>query len=206
MHVRTPSAGTLGGLQAVLPVVAGPCRERRKPKPMMNGLKESDEAVRPATAANKGAHAPAEPPEKGLNQGETGRPKHAPDAVPGKRGTGGRPDTASCRVKPEGASYGALPPCHAGGARCVLLRVEAGRGGWWRRRDVGDVRRRSVRAAARPPPPPAQRGSVPGAGCPAGGDTQAGRRDTTARDRGAGGQDRPESGCGRDPDASLRGR
>ena len=64
MHVRTPSAGTLGGLQAVLPVVAGPCRERRKPKPMMNGLKKSDEAVRPAMAANKGAHAPAEPPEE----------------------------------------------------------------------------------------------------------------------------------------------
>ena len=64
MHVRTPSAGTLGGLQAVLPVVAGPCRETRKPKPMMNGLKKSDEAVRPAMAANKGAHAPAEPPEE----------------------------------------------------------------------------------------------------------------------------------------------
>ena len=64
MHARTPSAGTLGGLQAVPPVVAGPCRERGKPKPMMNGLKKSDEAVRPAKAANRGALAPAEQPEE----------------------------------------------------------------------------------------------------------------------------------------------
>ncbi len=45
MHVRTPSVGTLGGLQTVPPVVAGPCRERRKPKPMMHGLKKSDGVV-----------------------------------------------------------------------------------------------------------------------------------------------------------------
>ncbi|MCY4430183.1 MAG: reverse transcriptase domain-containing protein, partial [Rhodospirillales bacterium] len=64
MHVRTPSVGTLGGLQAAPPVVAGPRRERSKPKPMMNGLKKSDEAVRPVRVANKGAHAPAEPPEE----------------------------------------------------------------------------------------------------------------------------------------------
>ena len=31
---------------------------------MMNGLKKSDEAVRPVRAANKGARAPAEPPEE----------------------------------------------------------------------------------------------------------------------------------------------
>ncbi len=45
MHVRTPSVGTLGGLRTIPPVVAGPCRERRKPKPMMDGLKKSDGAV-----------------------------------------------------------------------------------------------------------------------------------------------------------------
>ena len=64
MHVRTPSVGTLGGLQTVPHVVAGPRREWRTPKPMMNGLKKSDEAVRPARAANKGARASAEPPEE----------------------------------------------------------------------------------------------------------------------------------------------
>ena len=64
MHARTPSVGTLGGLQTGPPVVAGPHRERRKPKPVMNGLKKSDGAIRPVREANKGAHAPAEPPEE----------------------------------------------------------------------------------------------------------------------------------------------
>ena len=44
MHVRTPCVGTLGGLQTAPHVVAGPRREWRKPKPMMNGLKKSDGA------------------------------------------------------------------------------------------------------------------------------------------------------------------
>ena len=64
MHVRTPSVGTLGDLQTAPHVVAGPRRERSKPKPMMNGLKKSDEAVRPARATNKGVQAPAELPEE----------------------------------------------------------------------------------------------------------------------------------------------
>ena len=64
MHVRTPSVGTLGGLQTAPVVVKGPRREWRKPKPMMNGLKKSDEAVRPVRAANKGARASAESPEE----------------------------------------------------------------------------------------------------------------------------------------------
>ena len=42
----------------------GPHRERRKPKPMMHGMKKSDEAVRPVKAVNKGAHASAEPLEE----------------------------------------------------------------------------------------------------------------------------------------------
>ena len=74
MHVRTPSVGTLGGLQTVPPVVVGPRRERRMPKPMMNGLKKSDEAVRPVKAANKGARAPAESPEeRASTKGNPGR-------------------------------------------------------------------------------------------------------------------------------------
>ena len=64
MHVRTPSVGTLGGLRTALPVVAGPHRERRNPKPVMDGSKKSDEAIVPAMPANKGAHAPAEPAEE----------------------------------------------------------------------------------------------------------------------------------------------
>ena len=64
MHVRTPSVGTLGGLRTALPVVAGPHRERRKPKPVMYGSKKSDEAIVPAMPANKGAHASAEPAEE----------------------------------------------------------------------------------------------------------------------------------------------
>ena len=42
MHVRTPSVGTLGGLQTAPDVAKGPRREWRKPKPVMNGLKKSD--------------------------------------------------------------------------------------------------------------------------------------------------------------------
>ena len=64
MHVRTPCVGTLGGLQTAPDVVVGPRREWRKPKPMTNGLKKSDEAVRPVRAANKGARASAESPEE----------------------------------------------------------------------------------------------------------------------------------------------
>ena len=51
MHARTPCVGTLGGLQTAPDVVVGPRREWRKPKPMTNGLKKSDEAVRPVRAA-----------------------------------------------------------------------------------------------------------------------------------------------------------
>ena len=64
MHVRTPCVGTLGGLQTAPDVVVGPRRGWRKPKPMTNGLKKSDEAVRPMRAANKGARACAESPEE----------------------------------------------------------------------------------------------------------------------------------------------
>ena len=64
MHVRKPCVGTLGGLQTAPDVVVGPRREWSKPKPMMNGLKKSDEAIRPVRAANKGARVPAESPEE----------------------------------------------------------------------------------------------------------------------------------------------
>ena len=53
-----------GPLQRGPYVVKGPRREWRKPKPMMNGLKKSDEAIRPVRAANKGARASAESSEE----------------------------------------------------------------------------------------------------------------------------------------------
>ncbi len=70
---------------------------------------------------------------KGLDQGESGKPRHAPNAVSGKRDTGGGPDTASCGEKPAGASHGAFPPHDAGGAWRVVLRAEGGRGCWCRK-------------------------------------------------------------------------
>ena len=115
MHVRTPSVGTLGGLQTAPDVVKGPRREWRKPKPMMNGLKKSDEAIRPVWAANKGARASAESPEeRASTKGNSDRQNIAPNSVSGKRATGGGPDTESCGEKPEGTSHRALPPHHAG--------------------------------------------------------------------------------------------
>ena len=41
----------------------GAAEGRRIPNPMVSGMKKSDEAVLPVKAANKGAQAPAEPPE-----------------------------------------------------------------------------------------------------------------------------------------------
>ena len=65
---------------------------------MMHGMEKSDEAVLPVKAANKGAESDCGAAGgKGLNQGESGRSKHTPDAVPGKCGTGDGPDTASGR-------------------------------------------------------------------------------------------------------------
>ena len=164
MHVRTPCVGTLGGLQTAPDVVGGPRREWRKPKPMTNGLKKSDEAVRPVRAANKGARASAESPEERAST--KGNPERQSTRRTQRRASVtpcGGPDTASCREKPEGASHCALPPHHARSAAPGVLCTEAERCGRHRRRHVGYVRRRAGRAAARPAPTPAQRGSVPGA-------------------------------------------
>ena len=42
-------------------------------------------------------------------QGESEKPKHAPDTGPGKRVTGGRSDTAVCTTGTRGASHGVSP-------------------------------------------------------------------------------------------------
>ena len=50
----------LGGLHSAPAVEPGPQRKGAIPKPMMYGMKKSDEAVLPLKAANKGAQTPAE--------------------------------------------------------------------------------------------------------------------------------------------------
>ena len=62
---------------------------------------------------------------KGLNQGESGLPKHVPHPVSGKRATGGGPDTESfCRQSPEvGAGWFTdhVRICAGGAQQCAFL-------------------------------------------------------------------------------------
>ena len=62
---------------------------------------------------------------KGLNQGESGLPKHVPNPVSGKRATGGGPDTESfCRQSPEvGAGWfnDHVRICAGGAQQCAFL-------------------------------------------------------------------------------------
>jgi len=53
-------AGDLRGLQSAPAVVSGPREKGRKSESMMNGLKQSDPAIVPLRAANKGTPVPAE--------------------------------------------------------------------------------------------------------------------------------------------------
>ena len=174
MHVRTPCVGTLGGLQTAPDVVVGPRREWRKPKPVMNGLKKSDEAVRPVRAANKGARACAESPEervstKGNPERQSTRRTQCRASVP----------QAAARIRkaaernPKERLTALFPPYYARRAAPGVPRLEAECCGGRRRRYVGHVWRGSGRAPARPAPAPAQGGSVPGAAGSAGRDTQA---------------------------------
>ena len=93
----------------------------------MNGMEKSDSVVVAVKSANKGDSGPCGADgAKDRAQGESGKPKRAPDAAPGKRVTGGRPDTAIRTPGATGASDGASPPCHG---RCVapsVLRAEEG--------------------------------------------------------------------------------
>ena len=98
---------------------------------------------------------------KGRARGESGKPKRAPDAVPGERVTGGRPDTAIRATGTTGASDGASPPCHGRSVAAGVLRAEEGCRGRRGRHDVADVRGRAGRPAGRPARPSAL-GSVPG--------------------------------------------
>ena len=89
-----------------LPGLKGPRREWRKPKPMMNGLKKSDEAIRPVRAANKGARASAESPEerastKGNSDRQSTRRTQCRASVPQAAARIRKAADAVCRQSPE---------------------------------------------------------------------------------------------------------
>ena len=86
--------GPSGGLQTAPVVVKGPRREWRKPKPMMNGLKKSDEAVRPVRAfeLRERELLRTRSEESGPQKGNPDCQSTAPNPVSGKRATApGRP-------------------------------------------------------------------------------------------------------------------
>ena len=104
---------------------------------MMNGLEQSDLAIVPMRAANKGTSVPAEPTEG--RAGTKGNPRGQSTHRTQRRArvtTSGGADTASSNEEAEGEAHCAVAPHHDGSARCGLLFVEeggSGRRGW---RDV----------------------------------------------------------------------
>ena len=119
------------------------------PKPTMDGMKKSDEAVVPMKAANKGAQTPAERRREGPQPRGIRETKAVPDAGTGERVTGGQADTASCNEKAAGETDCAPAPHHDGCAAVRLLRL--GRPNGWRGwSGVEGVRGRTGRATARP--------------------------------------------------------
>ena len=89
---------------------------------------------------------------KGLNQGESGLPKHVPNPVSGKRATGGGPDTESfCRQSPEvGAGWfnDHVRICAGGAQQCAFLPQQRGV-----RRNPYSYRNREPRVGNCPRPP-----------------------------------------------------
>ena len=130
---------------------------------------ERDGEVRPGhTTADGGerraARAGGRVRGKGRDREEDGKPKHVQDPEPGKRVTGGGPDTASNTEEREGTAHCAPAPRDGRDAASGLLRIEEGRGGGSRRSEVGRVRGGTGRAAARPAPRRAHRGTAEGTG------------------------------------------
>ena len=182
----------------------GPHRERRKPKPMMHGMKKSDEAVRPVKAVNKGAHASAEPLEerastKGNPERQSTRRTQCRESVP----------QAAARIREAAernpkerltALYHHITPDALRRAYYALKRGAAAGvdGVTWEMYGEGlderllDLHQRLHRGGAYRAPP-VRRVEIP----------KTGRRDTTARNRRTGRQGRPEGGCGCDPDTDL---
>ena len=73
---------------------------------------------------------------KDWNQGESAKPKHAPDTGSGTHVTSGGADTASSHEETEGEAHCSSAPHHDGRARRGLLLVEEGRCGRRGRDDV----------------------------------------------------------------------
>ena len=150
------SARLLSGPWEVFPTAPsshGAAQEEwRMPKPVMNGWKKSDEAVRPVMAANKGARAPAEPSEeRASTKGNPGCQSTRPNTESGERATGGNPDTGSCkeeiRRKRLAALFHHITPETL---RAAYFALEKHAAAGVRRRDVVHIWRRAGRAAARP--------------------------------------------------------
>ena len=163
----------LGGLHSAPAVEPGPQRKGDIPKPMMHGMKKSDEAVLPLKAANKGARAPAESPEgRASTKGNLrDQSTHRTQGRDGVSQAVERIRQAATR-KPQEETDCALAPPHDGRAPLRLLRPEEDRIGGCGRHGVERVRGRAGRAIARPARPRAF-GSVSGAAVAAGCNTQA---------------------------------
>ena len=101
---------------------------------MMNGLKQSDPAILPLRAANKGTSVPAEPTEG--RAGTKGNPRGQSTHRTQCRARVGGADTASSNEEAEGEAHCAVAPHHDGSARNGLLLVEEGGSGRCGRGDV----------------------------------------------------------------------
>ena len=184
----------------------GPHREWRMPKPVMNGWKKSDEAVRPVMVANKGARAPAEPSEerastKGNPGCQSTRRTQSRGSVPqaairireaAKRNPKGRLTALFHHITPETlqAAYFALEKHAAAGVdgetwctygaglgeRLLDLHARLHRGGAYRALPVRRVEIPKPDGGTRPLGIAALEDKIV-----------------------------PEGGCGRDPDTDLRG-
>ena len=173
---------------------------------MMNGLKKSDEAVRPVRAANKGARASAESPEERVST--KGNPERQSTRRTQRRASvtqaADRIRQAAERNPQERltALFHHITPEVLHRAYFALKRnVAAGIDGvTWEMYGEGLEERlldlyRRLHSGGAYRAPPVRRVEIPK---PDGGTRPLGGRS-------AGGQDRPEGGCGRDPDTDLRG-
>ena len=171
---------------------------------MMNGLEQSDLAIVPMRAANKGTSVPAEPTEgrAGTKGNPRGQSTHRTQRRARVSQAAERIREAATR-KPKEKLTALLHHITAealDAAYCSLKKEAAAGvdGVTWHEYGKGLAERLSAlhdRVSER---------SVPGASVAAGRDTEAGRGNTTAGHRRIGGQDCPEGGGGDHPFADIR--
>ncbi len=88
----------------------------------MNEVKQSDDGIVPRKAANnRGASPGGDAGGKDVNQRESARPKHRPDAGPEYCATGGGADTAGSYEESEGETHSVTAPYNAGHTAMGLL-------------------------------------------------------------------------------------